>query len=541
MPEQASPTFSFWNRLRIGGKLMSLCVLFVGVLVVLVVFTVMAINERQSATEENYVTGRQRYLAQRYYIDIMHQLQTGEARRGHVWLDILRSNASALANGGTVVLNADTGESIQVNATPYDDIRAQFLEQRTIATQLQQAMSAILANPDAVDPVALSDANAILDQLLALTDDSARLRSDRSADALNRIASWMVLLGASAAVIGLLGTWMLVRNIVTPLQRGADMARAIASGDLTSPPLKVQGEDETAILSRALNEMQSSLRMLTQESRQAAERLSAAVYDIMSSVQEQAATTRQQAAAVQEITATVEELSQSARQVADMARDVSSSADTVAASGASGLQAVQDSTAAMEAIRSQTESVAENIIGLSERMQTVGEIIASVNEIAERSNLVALNAAIEAADARDQGRRFSVVADEIKNLADQSKDATRQVRSILEQTQKGINTSVMLTEEALKRVTAGREKTLQAEEFIRQMAGDVQESAGSFQQVVGATNQQQIGFEQIAQALHQIRQASMQTATSTDELAKASSNLRTLGESLARNMEKYRL
>jgi methyl-accepting chemotaxis protein len=171
----------------------------------------------------------------------------------------------------------------------------------------------------------------------------------------------------------------------------------------------------------------------------------------------------------------------------------------------------------------------------------VGEIIVTVNDIAEQSNLGALNAAIEAADARDQGRRFSVVANEMKNLADQAKEATSQVRGILEQTQKGINTSVMLTEEALKRVENGRERTTVSEQVIRQMSDNIQESVHAFQQIVGATNQQQIGLEQVTQALHEIRQASQQTATTTAQLEKASSDLGQLGQKLSLTLEKYQL
>ncbi|HSV30090.1 MAG TPA: methyl-accepting chemotaxis protein, partial [Candidatus Omnitrophota bacterium] len=225
----------------------------------------------------------------------------------------------------------------------------------------------------------------------------------------------------------------------------------------------------------------------------------------------------------------------------ERSRQVAGTAEAVATSGNAGLQAVHDASVGMEGIREQTETVAENIITLSERTQAVGEIIATVNDIAEQSNLVALNAAIEAADARESGRRFSVVANEIKNLADQAKEATSQVRGILEQTQKGINTSVMLTEEALKRVESGREKTNVSEQVIRQMANNIQESVHAFQQIVGATNQQQIGLEQVTQALHEIRQASQQTATTTAQLEKASVELTKLGEQLAKTLEKYRL
>ena len=104
------------------------------------------------------------------------------------------------------------------------------------------------------------------------------------------------------------------------------------------------------------------------------------------------------------------------------------------------------------------EEVAENIVALSEKTQAVGEIIATVNDVAERSNLLALNAAIEAAAAGEQGNRFSVVANEMKNLADQAKDSTVQVRTILSDIQKGINSSVMLTEEAVKRVESGKQQ-----------------------------------------------------------------------------------
>src|SRR5205814_10329015 len=123
------------------------------------------------------------------------------------------------------------------------------------------------------------------------------------------------------------------------------------------------------------------------------------------------------------------------------------SAEAASATSKSGLQAVKSTNRTMEAIREQVEEVAEHIVALSEKTQTVGEIIATVNDIAEQSNLLALNATIEAAAAGSEGNRFSVVATEMKNLADRAKACTIQVRTILSEIQKGINTSVMLTEE----------------------------------------------------------------------------------------------
>ena len=194
----------------------------------------------------------------------------------------------------------------------------------------------------------------------------------------------------------------------------------------------------------------------------------------------------------------------------------------------------------MDAIQEQAETVAENIVTLSEKTQAVGEIIATVTDIAEQSNLLALNAAIEAAAAGEHGRTFAVVANEIKNLADQAEDATGKVRSILGDIQKGINTSVMLTEEVVKRVDSGKKQSDIVERTIRHMADSLSASIQAFQQITAATGQQQIGFDQVTQALRNIRQAADQTAISTNQLEKAATNLSGLGQQLSKNVEKYR-
>jgi methyl-accepting chemotaxis protein len=114
------------------------------------------------------------------------------------------------------------------------------------------------------------------------------------------------------------------------------------------------------------------------------------------------------------------------------------------------------------------------------------------------------------------------------------------VRSILGDIQKGINTSVMLTEEVVKRVDSGKKQTDVVERTIRYMAESLNSSIQAFQQITAATGQQQIGFDQVTQALKNIRQASDQTAVSTSQLEKAATNLTALGHQLGTNVERYR-
>jgi len=260
--------------------------------------------------------------------------------------------------------------------------------------------------------------------------------------------------------------------------------------------------------------------------------LSTAGSEILAASQEQTSTAQEQAATVQEIGSTMEELTQSGTQISDRAKQVGAAAQASSSASASGLEAVQEAAQAMEAIREQVEEVAENIVSVSERTQAVGEIISTVNEIAEQSNLLALNASIEAASAGQEGSRFSVVANEMKNLADQAKESTVQVRTILEQIQKGINTSVMLTEEAVKRVEAGKEQATASQDTIRELTGSTQESVQAFQQIVGGTGQQQIGVEQAMQGMKDIRQGAEQAIASSSQLERAAGDLNALGERL---------
>ena len=371
-----------------------------------------------------------------------------------------------------------------------------------------------------------------------------RLLAERARTEANTIlfTEATIVVGTLASVIGLIAVgYSITRGITVPLTAVTEMSRRIGEGDLRQEKLSVTSQDETGQLARVSNGMLDSLRELTRQLAAATENLNASAAEILASIQEQAASTRQQAATVQQITTTVEEISQTGAQISGRAKQVAAAAEATGAASTSGMQAVQDTTRTMAAIREQVEEVAENIVALSEKTQAVGEIIATVNDIAERSNLLALNAAIEAAAAGEQGNRFSVVAQEMKNLSDQAKDSTVQVRTILGDIQKGINSSVMLTEEAVKRVEIGRQQADLAEQTIRQTARTTLESVQAFEQIIGAGSQQQIGFEQVAQGMKDIRQAASQTAAATAQLERAVANLNALSQELRQAVGKYKV
>jgi methyl-accepting chemotaxis protein len=353
----------------------------------------------------------------------------------------------------------------------------------------------------------------------------------------NRIILYGNLVGfALAAFIGI-ATYL---SITRPLSEFQQFVTSVGEGDLSQKSAR-EGSDELGRLAHGLNQMVSRLRDMATQTRAAVENLNSATVQILASAKEQSALTGEQVAAYQETNATMQQVSQSGLQIAEKAKHVTTTAEAVSVANISGLDAVQKANQTVEAIREQAEAVAQNIVSLSEKTQMVGDILATVNDIAEQSHLLALNAAIEAAAAGEHGRSFSVVAGEIKNLADQSKAATVQVKTILGDIQKGINTSVMLTEEAVKRVDLGKHQADVAASAIRTMTANIDSSVQASQQIVAGTNQQQIGFENVLQAVKDMSRASEQAATSTRQTEKAAANLTELGAQLRTATERYRL
>lgn len=420
-------------------------------------------------------------------------------------------------------------------------------ELQAVERESQQQLSALRAG-DLVGALALEE------QLMArstefqdltasvrqVAEEGAAVGQARVTSIYNESRVSIIAASIIAIVLAALIVYFLRRSIIGPLGAFMEFVERIGRSDLSGAPAPT-GADEIGRLGVTLNTMVGSLRDVATQSRDATSNLGAAISEIRASTQEQAAGVEEQLAAVQETAATVDEITHAGSQVTKRAQEVIASAQATAQTSIDGTRAAEETTRAMDTIREQAEIVAQNIVALSEKTQAISDIISVVNDISERSHLLALNAAIEAAAAGESGRSFAVVAAEMKQLADQAKGATTQVRSILGDIQRGINTSVMLTEEAVKRTDAGKQRTEVTQRTIGEMSARVRESVQTFQQIVASTNQQQLGIEQVMGALQNIRQASTQTAAGTRQLDEAAANLAELSRALEQISQRYRL
>ncbi|MDE3131870.1 MAG: methyl-accepting chemotaxis protein [Acidobacteriota bacterium] len=363
-------------------------------------------------------------------------------------------------------------------------------------------------------------------------------RAERTAGQMVRL---LLIVGAVALVLAIVMALWLSAAIGVPLRTVAGIAQRIASGDLTADVAGAQRRDEVGALVNAFRSMLEQLRRTTRELREGVGVLASASSEILATTTQVAAGASETATAVSQTTATVEEVKQTAQVASQKAKYVSDSAQKAAQVSQGGRKSVEEAIGGMRRIEEQMGSVGESIVRLSEQGQAIGEIIATVNDLAEQSNLLAVNAAIEAARAGEQGKGFAVVAQEVRSLAEQSKQATAQVRAILGEIQKATAAAVMAAEQGAKAVEAGVKRSEQAGESIRVLAESVGEASQAAVQIAASSQQQIVGMEQVALAMENIKQASLQNVAGTKQTEAAAQNLHELGQKLKQLAGQYQV
>ncbi|MFH1112639.1 MAG: methyl-accepting chemotaxis protein [Pseudomonadota bacterium] len=351
----------------------------------------------------------------------------------------------------------------------------------------------------------------------------------------------LLLVGAPGIIVITMGTlFILAGTIRKPFLQAESVIAMAKQGDL-SERLEIASSNEVGRFARALNDMLESVRAQIAQVLEGVRVLTEASTEIASTGTQLASSTSNVSSAVSETSAVVEQVRQSARMGGDKAKNVAESAAQMIRIADSGTSAAEDTVDRMNVIKGQIESIHETVVKLSDHSRAIEEIIGAVQDLANQSNLLAVNASIEAARAGDQGKGFSVVAQEIKTLADQSKEATGQIRHILEDTQKWVNAVVTATRQGSEAVDAGVEQSVVAGEAIRALSESVAVSSQAAGVIYAQTEQQLIGVHQVSDAMKSIEEVMRQNLDAASQLEQASNKLRGLQTSLSELVGRYQV
>jgi methyl-accepting chemotaxis protein len=247
---------------------------------------------------------------------------------------------------------------------------------------------------------------------------------------------------------------------------------------------------------------------------------------------QQASGGRDQASAMSEITTTISELLITSRQIADSAQRVSKIAEDTADAAQTGDTTIDQTKASIAAIRSQVDQIVQHMLALGEKSQQIGGVVDLVSELAEQTNILAINATIEASGAGEWGRRFAVVAEEIRKLADRTAGSAKEIRTLIDDVRGAVNTTVMATEIGAKSVDAGSRQFDDATSSFRRIAQMVATTNDATREIELSTKQQTTAVEQVNVAASDTARVTRETEASAVQTKQTAAHLSSLSGDL---------
>jgi methyl-accepting chemotaxis protein len=382
----------------------------------------------------------------------------------------------------------------KITSTRSDAIAAQ--KRVAALSQASEKDAAMRMTIKEVQPLQVKTLEAI-EALIAHIGKKANEENEKAAATNTSMRLFTIAMAILCLVVGSVTAWRVAHGITKPLDKAVNVARRVASGDLTAD-IVVESRDETGQLMQALKDMNANLLATVSQVRAGTDTIAAASSQIATGNLDLSSRTEEEASSLEETSSSMHELTSTVNQTADHAREANQLAATASQVAIKGGAVVAQVVDRMGAINHSARQIAD--------------IIGVIDGIAFQTNILALNAAVEAARAGEQGRGFAVVATEVRNLAQRSATAAKEIKSL-------ITTSV-------DEVTAGSELVAQAGATMEEIVASVKHVSDIIAEIANASREQSIGIEQVNRAIDQMDKVTQQNAALVEESAAVADSMR---------------
>ncbi|MDY7031870.1 MAG: methyl-accepting chemotaxis protein [Thermodesulfobacteriota bacterium] len=330
-----------------------------------------------------------------------------------------------------------------------------------------------------------------------------------------------LLLVSLVCILLVLPLTLVLSNIITkPINRIVQIFHKVAGGDLTEG-IKTRSKDELGMLAQSLNTMVNDLGKLVKNTKKSGEELKKASSEIESSASEQSASASEQAVTTQEISATIQEMAISSKQMAqNMTLVVDASKNTLNTVEKAN-EVTQESMTGMAEIKESSKLSYGKIQSLGERSQAIGDIVEIIKDVSNQTHLLALNAAIEATKAGEAGKGFSLVAEEIRKLAENVAESTKEIKAIVTEIQNAVDSSIVAIEDETKKIEKGNQLVQDSKDLLKDINRMATESTEAAEEVSEAIRQQDMGTQEVSRSVLEIAEGFNQNAEEHIKISKS--------------------
>ncbi len=379
--------------------------------------------------------------------------------------------------------------------------------------------------------------------LQALLDDNNKVAEDGATSINNAVetAKFSIEISLVAALLeALVAGYLLFRSITVPMRSIVQLLSGMRGGDLRQR-LALSRKDEFLEIEQGFNQMTGELTGLVGQAQRSAIQVTTSVNEIAATARQQQATATETAATTTEIGATSREISATSRDLVRTMTEVSSAAEQTAGLAGTGQVSLSRMESTMHHVMEAAGSVNAKLATLNEKAGNINQVVTTIAKVADQTNLLSLNAAIEAEKAGEYGRGFSVVATEIRRLADQTAVATYDIEQMVREIQSAVAAGVMGMDKFSEEVRRGMSEVTQVGDQLSQIIGQVQSLAPRVQMVNEGMQAQAGGAEQINQALMQLSEAAQQTVESLRQSSQAIDELTLVANDLRTGVSRFKV